>query len=265
MLRALILFLLVCGLVLLVAPFVISSLYVDQRGVDMTGRVYSKSETVTVHYSDWTRLSEVTIQYDSPEPVGIAFFGVRMGPERYDQLHVGDKVKLHYLRRRDIPDVPGADVLWQMHALPIVRLANQRAFSGLEILFTRKVILGCTAIAAIVILLWIWRVARLPGFGWAIGGCVLVAVPALFFYDFPRPAPRPAEQIRQGAGKVKSLDRIDRLLAGSRTRGMPASRPRRNRNRVRPRWSDRACSGGRSDRRGLHTRAQSEYASGSGL
>lgn len=225
MLRGLILLLLVCGLVLLVSPLLISSLYVDQRGIDLPGHVYSKSETVTVHYSAWTRSSEVTVEYDSSEPAGVSFFVVRMDPEHYDALRIGETVKLHYLRRRDIPKVPGADFLWHMHALPVVRLANQRVLSGLKVLFTRKVTLVCAALAAVAILLLVWRIARLPGFGWAIGICVVAGVPALFFFDFPRPTPPPTVEIRQGAGKVKSLDRIDRLLEGNRSHGMPASQP----------------------------------------
>ena len=212
-------------MVLLVSPLLISSLYVDQRGVNLTGQVYAKREDVTVHHSAWTRSSEVTIRYDTPELPGVSFFVVRLNPELYDTFHIGERVKLHYLRRRDIPNLPGADLLWQMHALPVVRLAGQRAFSGLETLFTRQGIVVCAAVAALAILLWVWRLARLPWFGWAIGVGLVAGVLALLLYDFPRPTRRPVVEIRQGVGRVKSLDRIDRLLQGNRTRGMPASQP----------------------------------------
>jgi hypothetical protein len=225
MLRGLILLTVVGGLVLFVSPFVISSLYVDQRGVEMMGRVISKREDVTVHYSAWRRTSEVTIRYDTPDLPGVSFFEVRMDPEHYDAFHIGERVKLHYLRRRDIPNLPGANLLWQMHALSVVRLADQRAFSGLERLFTRKMIVIGAAFAALAMLLLTWRLARLPRFGWAVGVCIVVVVPALFLYDFPRPTPRPAVEIRHGEGRVKSVERIDRLLEGDRTRGMLASEP----------------------------------------
>jgi hypothetical protein len=224
-LRGLIRLALLCGVAVLVAPFLISSLYVDQRGVEMTGRVYSKREDVTTRYGGWTRTSEITVEYDSPEPVGVAFFGIRMNPERYDSFHVGDKVKLHYLRHSDIPDVPGANMLWQMHALPVVRLADQRAFSGLEMFFTPKLILGCAALAAIAVLLWVWRRAHLPGCGWAVAACVVAGIAALLAYDFPRPTLPPAVEVRHTSGKVKSVDRIDKLFAGSRSRGMFAAQP----------------------------------------
>ena len=225
MLRGLIRLTLGCGLVLLASPFLISSLYLDQRGVAWTGRVHSKREDVSVNSSGWRRVSEVTVQYDLPEGAGVSFFTVRMDPQHYDALHAGETVKLHYLRRSDIPNLPGADALWQMHALPVVRLANQRAFSGLERFFTEKVTIVCAALVTLAILLWVWRLVRLPGFGWAIGICVAAGATALVFYDFPRPTPRPATEIRQGAGRVKSLGRIDRLFDTNRRKGLPASQP----------------------------------------
>jgi hypothetical protein len=56
---------LLCGVAVVVAPFLISSLYVDQRGVEMTGARASKREDVTTRYAGWTRTSEVTVEYDS--------------------------------------------------------------------------------------------------------------------------------------------------------------------------------------------------------
>jgi hypothetical protein len=95
----------------------------------------------------------------------------------------------------------------------------------LERFFTNKLTLGCAALAAIAVLLWIWRRARLPGFGWAVGACMVAGIPALFFYDFPRPTPSPTVEVRQASGKVKSLERIDKLFEGSRSRGLLASQP----------------------------------------
>jgi hypothetical protein len=112
-----------------------------------------------------------------------------------------------------------------MHALPVVRLADQRAFSGLEMFFTGKMILGCAALAAIAIVLFVWRRVHLPGFGWAVAVCVLAGIAALLSYDFPRPTPPPAVEVRHASGKVKSIDRIDKLFAGSRSRGMIAAQP----------------------------------------
>jgi hypothetical protein len=225
MLRGLILLILAIGLAVLAAPFVISSLYVDERGITIPGRVTSKSETVTVHYSDWKRVSDVTIEYSSPETAGVSFFTVPLDFERYDALHKGDTVSLHYLRPQDTPTVPMANVLRELHALPTVRLADQRTFSRLEAFFTRKVILICEGIASIVVLLFVWRKLRLPLFGWAAGICIALGVGALLIYDFPTPTRRPTTDVRKGSGRVKSIDRIDRLFEGNRSQGADADQP----------------------------------------
>src|SRR5205085_2918295 len=103
MLRGLISLLFLCGLALLAAPFLVSSLYIDERGITIPGRVYSKSEIVLVHYSGWQRRTEVTIEYSPPETAGVTFFGARLDPQQYDALHAGQSVSLHYLRREDVP------------------------------------------------------------------------------------------------------------------------------------------------------------------
>jgi hypothetical protein len=168
------------------------SLYVDQRGITLTGRVFSKSETVTVPYSGWERSAEVTIEYHPPDTSGVSFFNVRLDPEQYDALHTGAAVSLHYLPSRDVPAVPLAKVLLEMHALPRVRLAGQRTFSGLEAFFTRKVIALCGAAAAIAILLFVARMARWRLFWWAVGVCIALGVTASLIDEFPTPMPRPA-------------------------------------------------------------------------
>src|SRR5216684_8729690 len=111
MLRGFILLLLVGGLALLAAPFLISSLYVDQRGITISGQVFHKRETVTVHYSGWKRSPEVTIQYAPPDQSGVSFFTARLDSAGYDALHKGQTVSLHYLRHSDIPTVPLAGIL----------------------------------------------------------------------------------------------------------------------------------------------------------
>jgi hypothetical protein len=224
-LRGLILLIIVFGLVLLASPFVISSLYVDQRGIALPGRVFSKSETITVPYSGWKRSAEVTIEYHPADESSVGYFNARLDPEEYDAFHKGEMVGLHYLRRQDIPTVPLSKLLLEVHALPRVRLANQRTFSGLERLFTRKVITLCGAVAAVAILLFVARMARWRLFWWAVGICVFLSVTALLISEFPTPMPRPTVQIRQGSGRVKSVERIDRLFRGSRQRGLIADQP----------------------------------------
>jgi hypothetical protein len=60
-----------------------------------------------------------------------------MNPERYDSFHVGDKVSC-IICATAISPMCRAPTFFGKCTLPVVRLADQRAFSGLEMLFTRK-------------------------------------------------------------------------------------------------------------------------------
>jgi hypothetical protein len=225
MLRAFIWVVLLCGVALVAAPMMLASLYVDQRGVELTGHVYSKSEYLRLTRGSWTRSSEVSFVYTLPETGGVSFFNVDMAPGKYDEYHTGQTVTLHYLRREDVPKLPGADAMWQMRILPHVRLAGQRAFSGVEAALTPQIELGVGVAVAIALLLWVWRRSRLPGFGWAMGALIVCGIIALLFYDFPRPTPAPAGEVRAASGTVKSLRRIDMLMATNRSRGLDAHQP----------------------------------------
>ena len=225
MLRAVVWVVLLCGVALVAAPMMLASLYVDQRGVELTGHVYSKSEYLRQNQGGWTRSSEVSFEYTLPETGGVSFFNVDMAPGKYDEYHKGQTVTLHYLRREDVPKLPGADAMWQMRILPHVRLAGQRAFSGVEAAFTPRIELGVAVVVAIAMLLWVWRRSRLPGFGWAMGALITCGIIALMFYDLPRPTPAPRDGMRAASGKVTSLRRIDMLMNTNRSRGLDAHQP----------------------------------------
>ena len=219
MLRALIWIVLLSVTALFLAPIVVASLYVDQRGMELSGRVYSKDEYVRVRTGTWTRVSEVSFEYTLPETGGVSFFNVEMAPEKFDEYHKGQAVKLHYLRREDIPKLPGADAMWQMRILPHVRLEGAHAFDGLRAVITPQIRLGVGIVAAIGILLWVWRRTRLPGFAWAMGVFVVIGILALVFYDFPTPTPEPRSDVRAASGSVKSIRQIDWLLSTNKSRG----------------------------------------------
>jgi hypothetical protein len=212
---------------LIAAPMILASLYLDQRGVELNGRVYSKSEYVSAlrGTDTWSRRSEVTFEYTLPETGGVSFFNVAMEPAKYDEYHKGQTVKLHYLRREDIPKLPGADAMWQIRILPHVRLEGQHAFDGLRAAISPQLKLGVAALAAIVVLLWTWRRSKLPGFAWAMGVCIVCGIVAMMFYDFPLPTPGPSGVVHVASGKVKSIRRIDMLLSTNRSRGTEAHQP----------------------------------------
>jgi hypothetical protein len=225
MFRALILLLLFAGITVLALPFLVSSMYIDQRGVTISGRVHAKSETVTVRHSGWKRTADATIEYDLPEGAGVAFFNAGLDNQHYDALRVGQAVSLHYLRRQDMPNLPLVHFLSGARLLPTVRLADQRAFSRIERSLDRETMLICEGVAGLVLLLFVWRIARVPLFGWAIGICIASLASFLLLQEFPTPTPEPVADVRQGEGRVKSVSQIKYLFRGKRQRGVAADQP----------------------------------------
>jgi hypothetical protein len=210
---------------LLVLPFLVSSLYIDQRGITILGHVYSKREYVTVHHTDLRRSSEITVEYTKPDGTGVSFLTAHLSPADYDETRVGQTVNLHYLRPEDVPDLPLVKALRGAQLLPTVHLATQQTFSGFRLLLTTQTRLLLTVIAGSILLLLVWRIARLPAFGWIFGVYVVFGLVALLVSEFPRPMPPPTVDVRQGVGVVKSVERINRLFYGSRSKGVRADQP----------------------------------------
>jgi hypothetical protein len=117
-----------------------------------------------------------------------------------------------------------AHTLRGIHALPTVRLADRDTLFSLRT-FLQRNRFTVSAIGGILVLLVAWRRSGLRGFGWAVGVCVLCTVAALLINGFPRPTRQPVSELRHGSAKVKSIDFIDRLFEGSRTRGLEAAQP----------------------------------------
>ena len=218
-----ILLLAVIGVITL--PFIVSNLYIDQRGVTIPGHVYFKRETVSLRDSTMTRTPEVTIEYSKPDGTGVTFFDVPMTDAEYDSMHVSQPVSLHYLRPEDLPDLPLVKSLRRAQLLPTVHLANKTTFSTLQFLWTPRAGIVTEVIAGMAVLLLLWRIAHVPGFTWAVAACILSGVIALIIADFPRPMPAPAAQVRRATGQVKSIQRITRLFDGRRSRGIDAEQP----------------------------------------
>ena len=175
MLRSLLLILFVGVAVLITLPFLMSSLYIDQRGVVISGHVSSKREDAIVQYSTWYRSCEVTFEYWAPDESGVSFLKVELPPDQYDLFSKGRQVQLHYLRRQDVPDLPLVKPLRAMGLLPKARLAGQRVFSGFMLQASRVSLPVVGALAGSLLLLIVWRLARLPGFQWAVVTCVLAS------------------------------------------------------------------------------------------
>ncbi len=209
----------------LVLPFVLSSLYIDQRGVIIPGRVAYKREDVVVRYSKFERSSEVTIEYSKPDGSGVDYQKVQVSPAEYDAKHIGQAVSLHYLRPQDLPDVPLIQSLRRAQLLPMVRLADHQSFSGLRQLFTGRVSRLTFVVGGVAVVLLLWRIARIPGFAWACGFCILAGITVGTLGEFPQPLPAPTLAVRHAIGTVKELDRIDKLFSDTHQRGWETFQP----------------------------------------
>ena len=212
MVRALILLLLVGGFVLLMAPFAISSLWIDQRGIEIPGRVFSKDERVVVRDSSWSRSAEVTVEYDPPHESMVAFLTATVSPERFDELKKGELVKLRFLRREDLPQIPGAKLLRSMHALPTARLAEQRSWSALQLAYQARTTFLAEVVIAIAVLLLLWKLLHLPLLGWMAAASVFCGTAAVMLHSFPVPVPAPQMDIRRALGTVKSVELVEYLF-----------------------------------------------------
>jgi hypothetical protein len=221
MLRGLILLLLATGVAIVALPFVMASRALDSRGVALSGRVYHKSETVRIRYSGWEVNREVTIEYPVPETGGVSFFGVLPTVEQYDALHTRQPVEVRYLLRRDVPNLPLSHLLRDMHALPMVRLASIPA----RTLISPAGTVVLKVMGGLLALLVLWRITRSSFMGWTLLAGAVVGLGWLFLQDFPRRTPDPAVAVQRASGKVQSIDHIDRLFSGSRTRGLDTDQP----------------------------------------
>jgi hypothetical protein len=225
MVRTLIRCVLGFGLLLVISPFVVSSLLIDAKGVMIPSYVQHKSERVLVHYASWSRIADVTVQYDPPDEPMVGFLNVNVDLERFDQLKKGDLVPLRYLRQEDLPHVPGAKTLRQMHVLPRVRFADERAFPALRAAVQGNANHTVVLVAGVVILLIFWRIARIPLFGWAVAVFVLCASAIGMIHEFPLPVAPPRQDVRTAAGIVKSLERVEWLFRDNHERGLQADQP----------------------------------------
>jgi hypothetical protein len=213
------------GVVLVAAPFVLSSLAIDGHGIEVTGSVYSKHEYVSTRYSTWARTSEMTVEYWPPDGSSVRFFTTKLEPADYDSFAKGQRVTIHYLRRSDIPKISFAETLGRMQMLPVARLGGRTALSGIKDFLSAPVRFMLLWIGAVVALLIVWRVAHVPRFAWAVALCVLVTLGGTLVSDFPRPTPAPAAPTLQATARVQSIETIQWLFRGTRSRGIEAAQP----------------------------------------
>jgi hypothetical protein len=197
----------------------------DEHGVIIPGRVHHKSETIRVLYSSWERSCDATIEYTVPESRSTSFFTVHPGTQQYDELHAHQAVEVRYLPRRDLPNLPLTKMLWEIHALPTVRLGNFQESTKLQAFLTPRVLLVCKILAGLAALLILLRILHRGWFAWAAGIAVVGGLAFMLLQDFPRPTPPPVVEVRHGNGHVTSLGLIDKLFEGAHERGIVADQP----------------------------------------
>jgi hypothetical protein len=78
----------------LVLPFLLSSLYIDQRGVTIPGHIWHKREYVSARYGTVKRRADITVEYWKPDGSGVAYLDVPLADAEYDASHVGQAVTI---------------------------------------------------------------------------------------------------------------------------------------------------------------------------
>ena len=217
------LFLLIC--VLLISPWLVSSICIDTRGVTVPGVVAKKQEEVTVKNSAWTRSATVTVQYDPPGEQSPDTVFTKLPLERFDSLRVGSPIDVHYLKASDLPNYPGVKPLREIHFVVVARLAERTTFSGLREIFDAATVRVLAIIAGAIALVVLAVKGKLPGLGWVVAGCVVMAAAYLLQLSLPTVTPEPIGQRATAMAKITTLERIDRLFDTSRSRGTPAKQP----------------------------------------
>lgn len=210
--------LMIAALLLIAAPFFLSWRYIDERGVEISGRVTSKREFVVVRHSDWERKCEVMVSYKPLDELAGAYVVSDIDPEHFDRLRQDGPATVRYLRSKDIPAVPFAQQLRSMGLLPKAKVAGQ---VGIRPAAWR----WAGWIAAGIALLAVWRFLRFPAFPVAVVAGVAGLAAAILYTTFPRPVPEPRTAVRTASGRVASVRRIGFLFSGSRSRGMEAAQP----------------------------------------
>ena len=177
-----------------------ASLWLDRKGVPVTGRVAAKQERILVGHEpsgQWRRYYEVVAAFELPDG-GSSQAAVRVPRERYDVLHARDPIELRYL-----PQFP-----------LLARTADRSTAS-----VVRELAWG---LAGIPIVMWLvggflalWIAARMgtipvlaAGAAWLAAGYFLLLTPP------SREGPRPAQAMAQ----VRGVTLVDKSPARVRSR-----------------------------------------------
>jgi hypothetical protein len=187
----------------IVALLLGGSVYLDRKGVPVTGRVTDKQERIVVGHEpsgQWRRYYEVATAFELPDG-GRSQATVRVPIERYDGLRVGDPIEVRYL-----PQFP---LLARTSDRSTASVASELAWG----------------LAGISILVWLlggflvlWVAARLGTIPVLVAGAAWIAAAYPLLFSPPtRERPRPAAATAQVRG-ITLIDKSPSRVSRTRSR-----------------------------------------------
>ena len=183
--------------------------YVDANGGVAPGVISQKNESVRIHYGEWYRSFEIIATYEISGQRFEHRAGCNVDEGTYDSLHVGNGVTVHYLL--NMLSQPFFPVT---HLSPCSTLASVNANPAV---MTNLAV----AFAALLVILFLWRVVRVRLAGW-----LLIPWAGVFFFYFCMPRLEPApDQPRPAKAMVQSIDKITNLLETDDSRGISLQHP----------------------------------------
>jgi hypothetical protein len=201
----------------LVSPFLLTAWLREHRGVDITGTVTRKQETVwhSTFENDIKRSAVVTVSYFAPGRSGSAYQTVTLPLGRYDEINRGDVLRMRYLLERDLPDYPLLHSLYRSGLLPVASVDGRSVFRMWRDLVPQLPVRSIFGVTALILVLWLWYRLRIPGRIFAIATCSVAALGAIIFSEIPHPMPPLKGVILPGRATVQNEWTIDKVF-GSR-------------------------------------------------
>ena len=200
----------------LLSPFLLTAWLREHRGVDITGKVIRKQETVwhSTFENDITRSAMVTVLYFPPGRSWSANQAVTLPLERYDEINRGDVLRMRYLLERDLPDYPLLHSLYRSGFLPVASVDGRSVFKIWRDMLLELPVRFICGVTALIVVLWLWYKLRIPGGAVAIVICSLGAFGAISFWEIPHPMSPLKRVVLSGRATVQNDWTIDKVFAG---------------------------------------------------
>jgi hypothetical protein len=212
--RLLPLFLLLAVIGCLLSPFLFTAWLREHYGVDITGTVTRKQETVwhSTFENDITRSAMVTVSYFPLGRSWPAYQTVTLPLERYDQVNRGDVLRMRYLLERDLPDYPLLHSLYRSGFLPVASVDGRNVFTIWRDLLPELPVRLLGGVTALILVLWLWYKWRIPGGVFATVICFLGALAVTSFWEIPHPMPPLQGAVLAGRATVQNEWTIDKVF-----------------------------------------------------